>query len=609
MAAPSLLLQRTVAEFARARGVRVGANRIQLMATHTHMAPGHYFPTQSYSGPFSTRLIGVDPRVLHFIAERVAQGLLDAQRDLRPARVAWHQGAVTRVLSRNRSLAALLHNRTLPEFIGARLDADRQRPAEQAIDPTLSVLRIDQQDPFGYVPRGVFAVFGVHPTALMHDTPFYSGDLFGYATRAVAQRLRAAHGTQVIAGIANGIEGDSSPARAMAGRRESFRLGQLLADEIMLGWAAASGRLDAQPALRVGYRELDFVGAKVSAPDPDGFGLCARPEIGTASGAGVLDQPTLLRFFPPYNAGVHLSKPEPCQGPKLPVQMLDGETEGGDHFPRIAPIAIAELAGHALVTLPAELTTVAGAQVRDAVADALGRGAPSPDHPGRQVVIVGLANEYLQYVATADEYALQAYEGASTLYGPQSAVFLADQASCLARVLRAPNGIEGCSYGQRAAVDAVQPLSLPDPAEKAYMTADGDDVTPARALTAPYDCPTPDGLIAFCVDFEGPEPERVRRRSSLWMEARKLGADGRYHAIDDDAGRGLATRYDYDASRWTVSFAPALSGAGCGWFVLAVGGERWSETEGGARRGRYERLSAPRRIACDTPARRLEVAQ
>ena len=141
------------------------------------------------------------------------------------------------------------------------------------------------------------------------------------------------------------------------------------------------------------------------------------------------------------------------------------------------------------------------------------------------------------------------------------------------------------------------------------MTADGDDVTPARALTAPYDCPTPDGLIAFCVDFEGPEPERVRRRSSLWMEARKLGADGRYHAIDDDAGRGLATRYDYDASRWTVSFAPALSGAGCGWFVLAVGGERWSETEGGARRGRYERLSAPRRIACDTPARQLEVAQ
>ena len=73
----------------------------------------------------------------------------------------------------------------------ARLDADPQRPAEQAVDPTLSVLRIDQQGPFGYEPRGVFAVFGVHPTALINDTGFYSGDLFGYATREVVQRLRA----------------------------------------------------------------------------------------------------------------------------------------------------------------------------------------------------------------------------------------------------------------------------------------------------------------------------------------------------------------------------------------------------------------------------------
>ena len=50
MAAPSLLLQRTIAQLARARGVRVGANRILLMATHTHMAPGHYFPTRATRG-------------------------------------------------------------------------------------------------------------------------------------------------------------------------------------------------------------------------------------------------------------------------------------------------------------------------------------------------------------------------------------------------------------------------------------------------------------------------------------------------------------------------------------------------------------------------------
>ena len=41
-----------------------------------------------------------------------------------------------------------------------------------------------------------------------------------------------------------------------------------------------------------------------------------------------------------------------------------------------------------------------------------------------RVLPIGLANEYIGYVATREEYAAQGYEGASTIYGPYAAEVL-----------------------------------------------------------------------------------------------------------------------------------------------------------------------------------------
>src|SRR4029453_3967660 len=41
-----------------------------------------------------------------------------------------------------------------------------------------------------------------------------------------------------------------------------------------------------------------------------------------------------------------------------------------------------------------------------------------------RVLLVGLANEYLSYFTTTAEYDLQHYEGASTMYGADSASFV-----------------------------------------------------------------------------------------------------------------------------------------------------------------------------------------
>ena len=68
----------------------------------------------------------------------------------------------------------------------------------------------------------------------------------------------------------------------------------------------------------------------------------------------------------------------------------------------------------AVVALPLEPTTVAGRRVTRSVGDALAaRGVEA-------VVVGGYSNGYAGYLTTREEYGLQLYEGASTLFGQWS---------------------------------------------------------------------------------------------------------------------------------------------------------------------------------------------
>jgi neutral ceramidase len=84
------------------------------------------------------------------------------------------------------------------------------------------------------------------------------------------------------------------------------------------------------------------------------------------------------------------------------------------------------LADRMIVSIPGEMTVAMGQRVRKAVLDATaGTGI------GR-VVIAGLANEYLSYFTTPEEYEAQHYEGAATLYGKTASLVLQGTASELA---------------------------------------------------------------------------------------------------------------------------------------------------------------------------------
>ncbi|WP_297324991.1 neutral/alkaline non-lysosomal ceramidase N-terminal domain-containing protein [Nitrosomonas sp.] len=79
--------------------------------------------------------------------------------------------------------------------------------------------------------------------------------------------------------------------------------------------------------------------------------------------------------------------------------------------PHIVPIQMMQIGQVSIVGVPAEFTTTAGRRLKAKLREILGQ-------ENARIVISNYSNAYSGYVTTAEEYAIQEYEGASTLYGP-----------------------------------------------------------------------------------------------------------------------------------------------------------------------------------------------
>lgn len=94
-----------------------------------------------------------------------------------------------------------------------------------------------------------------------------------------------------------------------------------------------------------------------------------------------------------------------------------------------APFQIFRLGNLAVLGVPWEVTTMAARRLRQTVLDAL---APVGVDT---VVIAGLSNDYMSYMATREEYTAQMYEGASTVFGPWQLAAAQQEARQLALTL------------------------------------------------------------------------------------------------------------------------------------------------------------------------------
>lgn len=109
-----------------------------------------------------------------------------------------------------------------------------------------------------------------------------------------------------------------------------------------------------------------------------------------------------------------------CQKPK-PILLDTGEmTEPYAWAPSILPLQILRIGQFVILCVPGEFTTMAGRRLREAVREELVTHVKGEFGDDTHIVIAGLTNTYSQYVATFEEYEIQRYEGASTLFGPHT---------------------------------------------------------------------------------------------------------------------------------------------------------------------------------------------
>ncbi|MGH7586299.1 MAG: neutral/alkaline non-lysosomal ceramidase N-terminal domain-containing protein, partial [Gemmatimonadales bacterium] len=467
----SLMLHRAVAESV-AEETGLGADRILLAATHAHTGPGHYFEARAYNANGSS-VDGFDPGVVQFLAERIARAVRDAAAGLTQARAGWGEIAVWDI-TRNRSLQSFERN---PVDWRTRFPRPVDVPGEGHVDSTFAMLRVDLLDPTSgeFRPAGAFSVFAIHGTGNAMSNDLLDGDIHAFAERRLERHVDSLNGRApgfapaAVHLVMNGAEGDVIPditlaakchipslarvrrpggprsppgpelwippdatAEAECIRRERDEvefLGDRLGETAVELFDTLGDSLDSDLPIRRAFRTVRLTGGPEA--------LCA-PAVGTSTVAGSGEGgPTRTRNWRLFGfidvgfeeGGSAIVEPEGCQGEKR--LLLGGFRKvlyRNYPLPETVQLGVVRLGGVTLGAIPFEATTVAGGRIREAMAREAGAGA------GR-TLLVGLANGYNQYVATREEYAGQAYEGGSTLYGPGTAGRLAELMGQLASEL------------------------------------------------------------------------------------------------------------------------------------------------------------------------------
>ncbi|XP_007016218.2 PREDICTED: neutral ceramidase [Theobroma cacao] len=188
---------------------------------------------------------------------------------------------------------------------------------------------------------------------------------------------------------------------------------------------------------KVDYRHtyLDFSQLEVTVPKQGGGSEVVKTcpaAMGFAFAAGTTDGPGAFDFKQGDDKGNPFwrlvrnllktpdKKQVDCQHPK-PILLDTGEMKQPyDWAPSILPIQIFRIGQLVILSVPGEFTTMSGRRLRDAVKTVLTSIGNGEFGSNIHVVIAGLTNTYSQYVTTFEEYEVQRYEGASTLYGPHT---------------------------------------------------------------------------------------------------------------------------------------------------------------------------------------------
>jgi neutral ceramidase len=511
---------------------------ILISASHTHSGPGGFanFPTlnttapslQTVRDPFSfARLLkpdAADPALYTFLVHQIAAGIRRADSDLAPAEAGWGSSRLLGI-TRNRSIEAHLADHGLQLERGQGSEAQDPGGYPHTIDPDVNVLRVDKlvrvkgRRKRRRVPIGGWSTFADHGTVTKSSFPFYNADHHASAERVfeqgVRRRGRVARRQDVINVYGNSNEGDQSAGLTRSGPAASDYVGRVEAAAMLRAWGSARKRLSRTPPIETRWTRMCFCGQVV-----DGRQVASESQVGVPFLTGSEEERGPLydithQHFEGKRKPADLGDPH---GYKLSAPGV------GAGVPHAVPLLALRIGPRLVVSLPGEGTKEVGARIKAAAAEAV-RGSGID-----KVVLSGLANEFILYLTTPEEYDRQHYEGGNTQFGRESSVLVQNNITRLAGTLAhgqpAPpafpfdptNGVRptGPAYGSGAASagDPAQPVSSYRRLRRATFAWDGG----ALGLDRPVD--------------------------RAFVTAQRRDRRGRWRAYDSDLGLGML---------WTVS--------------------------------------------------------
>ena len=405
---------------------------ILISATHTHSGPGGFanFPTlntaapslETATDPFSFARFfepqPADPQLYRFLVDQIGTAIRRADDDRGEAVAGWGRTLLT-TLTKNRSLEAHLNNHGIEKEWGQGKPEDDPEGAVHTIDPNVDVLRVDKVVRGRRVPIGAWSTFANHGTVTKSSFEFYNGDHHASAMRVFEQAVRRADGVprsqEVLNVYGNAALGEMSAGLDRTGPAGSDEAGRIEARAMLEAWRAAGKRLSATPALAVGWTRLCFCGQAV-----DGEPTADKSEVGLPFLTGSEEERgPLYEQTGQHYEGARAPAEDGPQGRKVVIR-------GASNLPQAVPLLAVRVGDGVIASVPGEATKEAGERIRRTVGSAVaGSGV-------ERVVVSGLANEFVLYFTTPEEYDRQHYEGGNTHYGRLSSVLLQQELARLA---------------------------------------------------------------------------------------------------------------------------------------------------------------------------------
>lgn len=435
---------------------------VAVTGTHSHSGPGAWL---NYLLPQITSK-GFDKQSYEAIVNGAVLSIKRAHETLQPGNLSVGH---TKIIGANinRSLYAYLAN---PEEERTRYNVSAED--DGSVDKTLTLLLFQRAS--DGKNTGVLTWFPTHGTSMLGNNTQISGDNKGVAAdlfeKSVANDDHAADG--FVAGFSQANVGDTSPnvlgAWCEDGTGEQCSFENSTCSNGKSQDCHARGPFfrikdnGASSCYEIGRRQFEsakklydnlanvgiaLVGSSVKAfhtfhdmsnysfPLANGSYVNTCPAaLGYSFAAGTSDGPGQFDFTQNNPGDPHASpvwsvvshflhapseEQKQCHYPK-PILLDVGEiTQPYLWTPNIVDVQVFRVGQLVILVSPGEATTMAGRRWKSAVHDFAAEQVLSGiSNVDPIVVLGGPANSYTHYISTTEEYGIQRYEGASTLYGP-----------------------------------------------------------------------------------------------------------------------------------------------------------------------------------------------